>query len=439
MIVVGAGLAGVVTAWQLSRRGLQVVLLDRAGRIGGRSAAERREGFALEAVPPVLSSGDRRLLAWISDVGLRDDLLPLRPLRTQVAHLGRLHDAEVRGWGDVRRLPGVSWRQALRLVRLPRLMRRYGDAVDPDRPECAVDLDDRSLRDFGVLYFGSGVFERWMAPAVTSGSLGDPWEMSRVQFLHHLRRHDGARPGLPRGTLSDAIERAASGLPVRTGVEVARVGPREGGGARVALADGRQVAADAVVLAVPAPEALRLAEPLLSPAERDGLAGVRYAPGITVVAALCRAPESRPLRVLVPRSEESPLECATLEPGLPATRAPEGLGLALLRATPAFAAANLDAPAEAVEKELLGALDALRPGVARAVEFTKVLRTARAAPRFDVGRYRQIARFGRVQRDRRAGGRRLYFAGDYLVAPSFEGAVVSAERAADAVCEDLLS
>ena len=66
-----------------------------------------------------------------------------------------------------------------------------------------------------------------------------------------------------------------------------------------------------------------------------------------------------------------------------------------------------------------------------------MLRLPQAAPRFDVGRYRQIARFERTQRDLRARGRRLYFAGDYLVNPSFEGAVVSGERAADAVYDDL--
>jgi oxygen-dependent protoporphyrinogen oxidase len=437
VIVVGAGLAGVVAAWRLSRRGFQVALLDRGDRVGGRAGAERREGFALEAVPPVLAGGDRRLLAWIADVGMQDDLLPLRPLVTQVAHLGALREVDVRSWRDVRRLPGVRLREALRLIRLPRLLRRYGASLDPDRPERAADLDDRSLRDFGALYFGTTVFESWMAPAVTSGSLGDPAEMSRVQFLQHLRRYGIDRPGLPRGSLADVMERAAQELHVRTRVEVAGTARRDGGGVRIALADGRQVGADAVVLAVPAHEALRIGAPLLSGAERDGLSRVRYAPGITVAAALCRPPGARPLRILVPRHEEVPIECATLESGLPGARAPEGLGLALVRATPDFAASHLDAPAEAVEKELLGALDALRPGIQRAVEFTKVLRTAHAAPRFDVGRYREIARFLRVQDDQRARGRRLYFCGDYLVHPSFEGAVVSAERAADAVGEDL--
>jgi protoporphyrinogen oxidase len=276
-----------------------------------------------------------------------------------------------------------------------------------------------------------------MAPFATGGAPADPEETSRVQFLHHLRRHGSGRPGLLRGSLADVAERVASEVGARTGITVAGVEARDGGGARVRLADGRRIGADAVVLAVPAPEVLRLADPLLSAAERDLLSGVSYAPVVTVAAALCRVPGPRPSRVLVPRTEMSSIGCATLEPGLPGSRAPEGLGLALVQATPHYAAAHLDAPEEAVAKELLSALDALRPGLQRAVEFARVLRVQHGTPRFGVGRYRALARYQRVQQDLRAQGRRLYLAGDYLVGPTLEGAAVAAERVAEAVCRDL--
>ena len=439
VIVVGGGLAGLATAWRLSRAGLQVALLEKERRVGGRSGAFREEGFLLELAPPVLTPGDRRLLAWISEVGLRDDLLPLRPLVTRAAYHGDLREYEVKRWLDVRRVPGVKLREALRLVRLSRLLSRYGEAIDPERPEAAADLDDRSLADFANLYFGRSVQRRWMAPLVTSGSLGDPLEMSRVQFLHHLRRHGTERPGLLRGSLADVADRAAAELGTRTGVEVAALDGKPGEGVRVLLGDGRRIAADAVVLAVPASEALRVAERMLSPAERDGLASVRYAPAITLVAALCRPLAKRPSRTLVPRPEGSPIECTLIEPGMPGARAPEGLGLLSARATADYAATRHGAPGEAVEKELLGALETLHPGIQRSIEFSRVLRLGEAVPRFDVGRYREIARFQRAQADLRARGRRLYFAGDYLVNPSSEGAVVSAERVARDVQADLAS
>lgn len=437
VIVVGAGLAGLGAAWRLSRRGFRVAVLERAPTPGGRISAEQLDGFRIEAVPPVVCAADRRLFAFIDEVGLRDDVLPLRPLIRSFAHAGGLRDVELRGLADVRRIPGVRFREALRLVRLPRLLARYGSRIAPDRPADAAELDDRSLADFCALYFGRSVLDRWMAPLTTSAALGEPGEMSRVQFLLDYRRRGASRPGLPRASLSEVAERAGARLSVQCGIEAQSLEHSEDGRPRVRLRDGRAVAADAVVLAVPAPQALALADPLLGPADRSGLSAVAYDPILTVAAGLCRPLAPRPQQVLVPRSEGSPIESATIEPGLPASRVPEGRGLVLIRARGDFAAASGDTPDEAIAKEMLGALEALRPGVERAVEFSRVLRTPLGMPRFDVGSYRELARFERVQRDRRAAGRRFYFAGDYLADPSFEGALASAEQAADAVSEDL--
>jgi protoporphyrinogen oxidase len=85
----------------------------------------------------------------------------------------------------------------------------------------------------------------------------------------------------------------------------------------------------------------------------------------------------------------------------------------------------------------MAAFERIRPGASHAVLFQRLFRVARALPRFGVGRYREIARFERVQADLRRGGRRLYFAGDYLMEPSWNGALSSGYRAARAVEADL--
>ena len=141
----------------------------------------------------------------------------------------------------------------------------------------------------------------------------------------------------------------------------------------------------------------------------------------------------------MPRDEGSPLETLLLEPGVRAGRVPAGRGLALLRTSAERAARGPDAPDEAVSKELLDALAAFQPGVRSAVLFTRVLRSPRAQPRFDVGRYRELARFEGLQAELRRAGRRVYFAGDYLVDPSWNGALISARRAAEALLEDFRS
>ena len=65
-----------------------------------------------------------------------------------------------------------------------------------------------------------------------------------------------------------------------------------------------------------------------------------------------------------------------------------------------------------------------------------MLRRQHACPQFEVGRYRDIARFERVQAAQRARGRRVYFAGDYLVGPSWNQALLSGQRAAEAIDAD---
>ncbi len=437
IVVVGAGLAGLGAAWRLVQRGFEVTLIERDDRAGGRAAVVREEGFAFEAGPGWVSSGDRQLLHWMRESGLGDELLPLRPLVSTTLHRGVVSGLRVRGLADVWRIPGVRAFEALRLARLPRLLSRYAPALHLEDPARSACLDDRSLFDFGRLYFGASVLERWMVPMLTAACLGDPRQMSRAHFLRHCRAQLGEREGLTRAPVGDLLEHVASKLGARLETEVRRVGARRGGGCRVELARGRPLGADAVVVATAACEAARITEGWLSSAERESLERVRYVPGLTLAVALRRPFVSQPELLRVPHAEGSPVETLLVEPGRPGGRAPDGAGLALARARGDFARQRRDAPDAALTRVLLDALDPLRPGLRNAVGRARLLRAEYAVPRFDVGRYREIERFERVQEDRRRQGRRLYFAGDYLVDPSHEGALVSGLRAATALESDL--
>jgi protoporphyrinogen oxidase len=101
-----------------------------------------------------------------------------------------------------------------------------------------------------------------------------------------------------------------------------------------------------------------------------------------------------------------------------------------------FASAHSSAPDDVAEKAVLGQFSALHPRAAAQVRFARLQRDDQAVPRFEVGAYRAMARFQRVQEDRRAQGRRLYFAGHYLAGVRSENAVASGQRAARALLAD---
>jgi len=437
--VVGAGLAGLAAAWDLTRSGFTVTIMEREQHVGGRARSESIDGFTLEAAGSLVSTGDRRLLAWIDAVGLRDELLPLRPAVTMHWRNGSATPIDSRGMSGIRRIPGVRTLDGLRLVRFPRLLSRYGAQLHFGEPESGSNLDDRSVGDFARLYFGRSLLQNWMGPFTTATSLGDADRLSRVYFLRRYRSHGGARPGLLRAGLGEIAAAAAAKLTVKTGAEVISI-ERAAGGMSVHVGRGgkqRSFAADAVVVATSAVDASRIAAPSLATAERNGLDSVKYQRAISLAVGLRRAFFSHPQHIVVPHGADAPLESIVLEPGVHGGRVPAGRGLALLRATGNWSEANFDAPDDAVRKELLAAFARIQPGAEPAVMLSKLFRVERALPCFEVGRYREIARFERVQRALRADGRRLYFAGDYLMDPSLEGALASGARAAAAVAEDL--
>ena len=94
-------------------------------------------------------------------------------------------------------------------------------------------------------------------------------------------------------------------------------------------------------------------------------------------------------------------------------------------------------PDDVLAKEMVEGFERLFAGARGVWEWSRLYRQPHAVARFDVGRYREIARFESIQLDQRRLGRRLYFAGDYLMDPSWNGALASGQRAARAVHADL--
>jgi oxygen-dependent protoporphyrinogen oxidase len=433
VLIVGGGLAGVAAAAALRAAGCGVTLVERETRPGGRAAGEVQEGFRLDAAPFLVSGREQRLLALIADAGLAGRLLPLRPVALAHARAGRLDPAPPAGRRlEVARIGGVRLREALRLHRLGRLQRRFASLLDPEAPEGAVRLDDRSAADFVRLYFGPSVLARWAEPILGSDQLADAGAASRVAFLLASRARGEAPPGTLRGSpaeVAEALVRPEDTL----GVE-ARALERVGAELALATSAGER-RANAVVLALPAREAARIAAPLLAPAEREGLARLHTVPALVLHAAAERAPTRKATRVRVPRAEGHPLATVAVEPGGREAPAPAGAALVSLVATPAWSRAHLEADDAVVAKELFGALARVLPG-AGALRVLRIQRWASALPSFEVGCYRELARLRALQAEQRGLGRRVYFAGDAWLAPTLEGAVASGRRAARELLAD---
>jgi protoporphyrinogen oxidase len=371
---------------------------------------------------------------------------PLRPVQTTLLRAGQTTPVDGLTLRGAARIPGPRFWERGRLLRWDRLMRRYAARLDPTHPERAEALDFRSVRDHVKLYFGHRPLEFWLTPEL-QGFWGDSVEeLSRVALLLHCRavglgQARPGLPGLPRRPLVELVEAVSETLDLRVSTAVDRVDEEPAGGFRLETtnARGQREASrfDAVVVAVGPSQAERICHALLTPAERDFFAEVEERPSVSLAVAIEDVRGGLPQEIRIPRSEGSALSSLVIEPGQIEGRAPEGHSQIVALARDGFARRWAEMSDDVVAKNALRSLERTLPGISARVRSVRIGRSI--LPFFAVGSYRRLARFQKVQRDRRSLGRRLYWAGDYLSGPTFEAASLSGERVAKELAADLRS
>jgi len=346
VLVVGAGLSGLCTAFLLVRMGLRVEMVEAGGRPGGVIGSRRRDGVLIESGPNSALDTSPQIGALLDAAGIADERLDAEAIarRRYILRAGRLLPLPLSPPAFLRS-PLFSWRAKLRLLREPFIGRRWGEGEESVAAFVRRRLGPEFL-DYAVEPFVAGVYA------------GDPDELAlQAAFprLHALERDHG---GLMRGLLLGARERRARGeraknaagsFSFRDGMQTLTDALARGVGAghihcgerAVSLARGVDgtwsVAAEragdrvvrsgrALVLAVPAFEAAPLLA-RIAPEAAAALGEIVYPPVASVVTAYGRETLAHPLDgfgFLAPRIER-PMVLGTLFSSSMFTgRAPQG-------------------------------------------------------------------------------------------------------------------
>jgi oxygen-dependent protoporphyrinogen oxidase len=420
VVVVGGGMAGLASAYELHLRGVAFLLLEAGPRAGGVVLSEAVDGYTIDAGPDALLAQKPDGVKLCQELGLGDRLISTKPPRVAfVQRGGRLHplpDFSVLGvptrLGPFMRTRLFSWsgkvRMGAELFVPPRrdgsdesigefMRRRFGTEAATYLAEPllagihAGDVDRLSVR---------ALFPRFTEAEQTDGSLLRAFrrQQAAVTPASVARERDGAFRSLPGG-LSEMVRALVSRLPadsIRLSTSVTRVSFDSPGCAVVDTAGGERFRARGVVLATPAYVTARM----LAGADA-GLArlcdGIPYVSTATVVLAFPRAAVQHPLDgsgFVVPRVEPSGILAASWLSSKWPDRAPDGR--VLLRA---FVGGARDPRAlEHSDQELVTrSLGALRPllGITGAPSLARVYRWERASAQHEVG---HLARLEAIDR-----------------------------------------
>ena len=427
-IIVGGGIAGLATAYELHRRGLPFLLLESALRPGGVILSEDVDGFTIDAGPDSLLVQKPDGIKLCEELGLGDRLVPTKPPRLAfILRDGTLHPLPASSvLGVPTRIgPFIS----TRLFSMPGKMRMGAELFVPTRR----DDEDESIGAFMTRRFGEEATTYLAEPLLAGIHAGDVNRLSlRALFprfvetertcgslLRAFRGQRQPRPktsggGAPRelnkdgafrslpGGLSELTRALVAALPspsIRLNTRVERVGRSTSGSRsfRVDLANGESLEARSVVIAAPAYVAatvIREMQPQLAQLCGD----IEYASTATIALAFAREHVKHPLKgsgFVVPRVEGLGILAASWLSSKWPHRAPEGR--VLLRT---FAGGARDPQALALsDKELIDrSIKALTPliGVTGSPMLTRVYRWERASAQHNVGHLARIAAIERL-------------------------------------------
>ena len=399
VIVVGAGLAGLVCAATLQRQGLDVRLLEAADEVGGRVRTQVVDGFRCDVGFQLLNPAYPAVRRLVDVEALR--------LQGFAAGVRVRHGGRTSVLGDPRREPGLllaTLRSGLLDPRdLAGLARWAGPVLlDPQRSLRGLDLPLRDALDAAGV---TGRLRRQVLEPFLAGVLADDTGGSSSAFVRLLvRSFLLGTPALPHGGMAALPAQLAGRLlrPAETGVRVEGVGP----GAVVRTAAGTH-RARAVVVATDAVAAERLVG---TPSARVG--------GLTTWWFAAPADE-RHDRLLVVDGDRGPVvNTAVVSAAAPSYAPP---GRALVEVTTLAGSGLDDARARAEGARLLG----LDP---RGWELLVRHDVPHALPRSTAPL--------QVQRPVDLGGG-LFVCGDHRDTPSLQGALVSGRRTARAVATAL--
>lgn len=422
VIIIGGGISGLSTAWllrakaQAAGKELDITLLEKEQRLGGKIWSIREEGYICEWGPNGFLDSKPQTLDLCRAIGIEGDLHRSNDNARKrfIFSGGKLHRLP-EGGPSFLKSGLISWPGKLRLALEP----------TPFIAPAPAGVDE-TLADFGRRRLGKEALDKLIAPMVSGIFAGDPETMSLVSCFPRIAELEREYGGLVRAMimlakkkkkdiaagkvvssaagpggvltsfregiqyLSDTLAASLGGV-VRPGSQVVGVGKGADRAYRVRCADGSEMEADLVIAASPA---FAVADMLagLEPGISAVLRQIPYSSMTVICFGYERERVAHPLDgfgYLIPKKEG----CSTLgtlwDSSMFERRAPEGK--VLLRSMmggacfPEYIKLSDDEVVARVRRDLQTTM-----GITAEPSFVRVFRHERAIPQYTVGHGKRL-------------------------------------------------
>jgi protoporphyrinogen/coproporphyrinogen III oxidase len=250
--IVGGGLSGLATAYQLACEGIEFTLFEASGRLGGIVETVHRQGFVIECGPDSWVTEKPWARELAVELGLEAQIIPSNDQwRRTYVQQGAERNTQLipipdgmrmmvpARWGPLLESPLFSWQARLAYLREPKRAEEL---------KASAPAHDESVADFVRRHFGDEVAGTIAGPLLAAIFGGDITQLSVRAVMPAFVRMEAEQ-----GSMIQAVQRSAQ---------------QSSSAIFTTLVDGLETLIDRMVARLPS-ASLRLRQPVLR-IERDG-------------------------------------------------------------------------------------------------------------------------------------------------------------------------
>ncbi len=200
VIIIGAGISGLTTAFLLKKAGLNVTVLEFQDEVGGTMKSKRINGFLVEFGPNSALETTPLLKQIVDEVGISNEMVYANEASNKryILRSGKLHQIPMKP-PEFFKSKLWSWRGKLRVMLEPFHSRAKNPTGDPFWEETLAQFVRRRL--------GQEFLDYTINPFVAGVYAGDPEKLGVKSAFPRLYALEEKYGGLIAGTIKGAKER----------------------------------------------------------------------------------------------------------------------------------------------------------------------------------------------------------------------------------------
>ncbi len=179
VIVIGGGIAGLVAAYFLQSKGLEVIVLEASSRVGGRMISDHSKGYLIDGGAQFLSSDYQILSSLIEELGMNSEYMETSP------SMGIVRDGKIRKFKNDKPLSLLSGgllsvKEWLLLGIGSFSLSRKAKGLPVNDYSAWTSYDDKTAESWSNDIYGTGVTEYLTEPMLEAFYFQSPSETSRA-------------------------------------------------------------------------------------------------------------------------------------------------------------------------------------------------------------------------------------------------------------------